>query len=246
MPSVRSVHTVVQVLRRASQRARARAACSPPAVRVADDPGLHRRGQAARRHAGHRLDHRPRRPRARWPEAVPLSNARNEPPRVRLPVLGDGWLDAALGPTPATRADCPSYRPCPHVRCEHHLWQVYGVGRAAAKVIDLAIADVDRSCALDEAARGSQELAAIGRLVPTTRRPRKGTRRRVSPRRKEHVRRLVRAGARRLGLRRDLVDLQATRGSKSPADQISGGGRPRQIRGTPAKFREKTRPKPRR
>lgn len=35
-----------------------------------------------------------------------------------------------LDTVPATRADCPDTRPCPHVRCRWHLWRVDSDNRA--------------------------------------------------------------------------------------------------------------------
>lgn len=59
------------------------------------------------------------------------------------------WL-AAPG-TPATRGDCPTARPCPHLRCRYHL------GRMAAS-----------SCALDVADGGARSCAEVARIVGTT------------------------------------------------------------------------------
>lgn len=42
---------------------------------------------------------------------------------VRLKLIGGGAVD--LDETvPATRAECPTVRPCGHVRCRWHLWRV--------------------------------------------------------------------------------------------------------------------------
>jgi hypothetical protein len=55
--------------------------------------------------------------------------------RYRLPVLqpsiplSDNRFHPVSG-VPATRGDCPAERPCPHVRCRHHLWLVDADTRA--------------------------------------------------------------------------------------------------------------------
>lgn len=46
---------------------------------------------------------------------------------VRLRVIG-GSIELR-DDVPATRADCPTERPCPHVRCRHHLWMIDGRDR---------------------------------------------------------------------------------------------------------------------
>lgn len=40
--------------------------------------------------------------------------------------LSDGRLMYLDDAVPDTRADCPTEKPCPHVRCRHHLWRVDG------------------------------------------------------------------------------------------------------------------------
>jgi len=46
---------------------------------------------------------------------------------VRLRVIGG--VVPLRDDVPATRAECPKQRPCPHVRCEWHLWMVDGRDR---------------------------------------------------------------------------------------------------------------------
>jgi hypothetical protein len=47
--------------------------------------------------------------------------------RVKLRVIGGSvTIDDHV---PATRADCPKTRPCPHVRCRHHGWLTVGEDR---------------------------------------------------------------------------------------------------------------------
>lgn len=40
---------------------------------------------------------------------------------VRLRVLDGSTIELRDG-VPATRAECPTTRPCPHIRCQYHLW----------------------------------------------------------------------------------------------------------------------------
>lgn len=46
---------------------------------------------------------------------------------VRLRVIG-GRIELR-DDVPATRAECPTSRPCPHVRCSYHLWMIDGRDR---------------------------------------------------------------------------------------------------------------------
>lgn len=86
-----------------------------------------------------------------------------------------GSFDAATAQVPATRGDCVSGpRPCPHVRCKHHLWLVEGDDRAGRqreriahelepRWLDPATTD---SCALDVADRVESrgEVASIAEI----------------------------------------------------------------------------------
>jgi hypothetical protein len=54
-----------------------------------------------------------------------MSAPANSKPVVRLKLIGGGEF-APDNFVPATRADCPVERPCPHVRCIHHLYVVDG------------------------------------------------------------------------------------------------------------------------
>lgn len=40
--------------------------------------------------------------------------------------LSDGRLMELDDAVPDTRGDCPTVKPCPHVRCRYHLWRVDG------------------------------------------------------------------------------------------------------------------------
>ncbi len=42
-------------------------------------------------------------------------------------VIPDDW--EPLTGTPGTRAQCPTTRPCPYVRCEWNLWMISGIDR---------------------------------------------------------------------------------------------------------------------
>lgn len=88
-------------------------------------------------------------------------------------------LVPALPGVPATRADCPTTRPCPHVQCRHHLQAIdlqdlAGRPRKGAPVTRAAIGDVDASrpsCLFDNprTRRGipmtAREIAALQRVT---------------------------------------------------------------------------------
>lgn len=42
-------------------------------------------------------------------------------PVVRLRVLDGSTIELRDG-VPRTRGECPTVRPCPHIRCQYHLW----------------------------------------------------------------------------------------------------------------------------
>lgn len=42
-------------------------------------------------------------------------------PVVRLRVLDGSTIELRDG-VPRTRGECPTARPCPHIRCQYHLW----------------------------------------------------------------------------------------------------------------------------
>jgi hypothetical protein len=105
--------------------------------------------------------------------------------------LSDGrmmYLDDAV---PDTRADCPTQKPCPHVRCRHHLWRVDIESRAGRPGLSSVPRDaqgrtlkvegcagterpgttlearwletpVPPSCALDESSRGPLSNEEVG------------------------------------------------------------------------------------
>jgi len=55
--------------------------------------------------------------------------------RVHLKLIGGGEV-ALDDEVPATRADCPTERPCGHVRCRFHLWRVDGHDRRGRRTAD--------------------------------------------------------------------------------------------------------------
>lgn len=61
--------------------------------------------------------------------AVAFAPDVHKPPvrSVRLRVIGA--VIELRADVPATRADCPTQRPCPHIHCEAHLWLVAGIDR---------------------------------------------------------------------------------------------------------------------
>ena len=83
---------------------------------------------------------------------------------------GARWLRSDV---PATRADCPVERPCPHVACEHHLWVTAGedrVGRPTADRKRPAVLEAKSmtTCALDVEDLGERSTAEIGAALGTT------------------------------------------------------------------------------
>lgn len=84
----------------------------------------------------------------------------NHRPVVRLKLIGGGVF-APDNFVPETRADCPVERPCPHVRCTHHLWVIDGDHRPGRRPKAGSMAPellprwlewpVPPSCVLDEA-----------------------------------------------------------------------------------------------
>lgn len=102
----------------------------------------------------------------------------NEPPRrvVRLKLIGGGTVELD-DVVPMTRAECPTTRPCGHVRCKQHLAYVAGhdrrgrppVGREQESTLRPFWMDwpVGPTCALDVAERSAnmnqdEVAAAIG------------------------------------------------------------------------------------
>jgi hypothetical protein len=73
----------------------------------------------------------------------------------QLRVLPRGWKAAAMRETPITRDDCPTMRPCPHVKCEWNLWMDDAVDRVPGRghtgplgVSDVTVRD-EMNCGLD-------------------------------------------------------------------------------------------------
>lgn len=66
---------------------------------------------------------------------------------VRLRVIGG--VVPLRDDVPATRADCPKTRPCPHIRCEWHLWLVHGIDRPGRRIAGRSPASTLRPVWLD-------------------------------------------------------------------------------------------------
>jgi len=100
---------------------------------------------------------------------------------VRLPGLelhacsvacADAIIAAAIGPMPRTRGECRGGpRPCPWVRCKWHLYLDVDPATGAMRVAfpDLEPWELDETCALDVADRGSHGPLTIGKVTNMTR-----------------------------------------------------------------------------
>lgn len=79
----------------------------------------------------------------------------------------------AIDYVPATRADCPTERPCLHVRCRYHLaWELRPPRRGPGKRtwVDWSeLRSMAETCTLDIAARGGESLEAVGQALRMTR-----------------------------------------------------------------------------
>jgi hypothetical protein len=67
---------------------------------------------------------------------------------------------------PATRAECPTERPCPYLTCRHHM-AVDDLGRGVVHVLDLP--EGTSSCSLDVADAGPSTLEEVGATLGLTR-----------------------------------------------------------------------------
>jgi hypothetical protein len=93
--------------------------------------------------------------------------ARTVRARVHLPVVGHlRWKDGRRATFPSTRAECEpgvGHRPCPWVRCRHHLY-LEVVRRGGVKFLfgeGRELEDLPDTCSLDVAEAGPQMLSAI-------------------------------------------------------------------------------------
>lgn len=80
--------------------------------------------------------------------------------------LPESW--EMLPGVPATRGDCPTTRPCPHVKCRYHLWLVEGESMPGRRWTTAAPASSfhpwsNTTCALDvaEQATDPDEVAHV-------------------------------------------------------------------------------------
>lgn len=76
---------------------------------------------------------------------------------------------------PATRGDCPTERPCPHIRCEWNLWMVDGRdrpgrrwdgGKAPASVVVVHEAQNCGADIADAVGRGEMSAADVAKYIP--------------------------------------------------------------------------------
>lgn len=71
---------------------------------------------------------------------------------------------------PKKRKECPSYRPCPYVSCQYHLYLgVTGSGSIKYNFKELEPHELRPSCALDVAEEGPHTLRETGEYVGLTR-----------------------------------------------------------------------------
>lgn len=73
--------------------------------------------------------------------------------------LPESW--EMLPGVPATRGDCPTTRPCPHVKCRYHLWMVEGESMPGRRWATAAPASSfhpwsNATCALDVAEQNAE------------------------------------------------------------------------------------------
>lgn len=103
-------------------------------------------------------------------ELPPLRGPRSLNPRRHLSMLQrDAYPEhpAAGHGRPRTRGECvEGPRPCPWVSCRHHLaLDIRNNGTITLNHPGVELGDLEETCALDVADRGSQERAHIGRLL---------------------------------------------------------------------------------
>lgn len=74
-------------------------------------------------------------------------------------------------PRPRTRGECGDERPCPWVSCRHHLYLDISpvTGSIKLNFPGRELEDIDESCSLDVAERGSSTLAQIAKRLNVTR-----------------------------------------------------------------------------
>jgi len=75
-------------------------------------------------------------------------------------------LEEPFPDIPETRADCPKERPCPHVRCRHHLYlDVSAGGSIKFNFPGLEVWELKETCSIDVADRGELSLEDIAELM---------------------------------------------------------------------------------
>lgn len=82
--------------------------------------------------------------------------------------LPESW--EMLPGVPATRGDCPTTRPCPHVKCRYHLWLVEAEAMPGRRWDRAAPASAfhpwsNTTCALDVAEQGSADPEDVARAL---------------------------------------------------------------------------------
>ncbi len=86
---------------------------------------------------------------------------------------GDGGGDEDLGglTRPQTRGECrEGIRPCPWVRCRHHLYLDVNEESGSIKINnpDVDLLDMEETCSLDVAERGPSYLGEVGQHINVT------------------------------------------------------------------------------
>jgi hypothetical protein len=92
--------------------------------------------------------------------------------RRRLAVLLDepGFDIPSGDGFPRTRAECvDAERPCPWIRCRHHLYLEVAPGGLVVNFPDRELEDLPDTCALDVAARGDHTLEEVAQRLNVTR-----------------------------------------------------------------------------
>lgn len=90
-----------------------------------------------------------------------------------LPLLDEDGnvIDTENLDRPQTRSECvEGHRPCPFVGCKYHLYlDVTRTGNIKLNFPDTEVWELDQSCALDIADKGSTTLKVVGELMNLTR-----------------------------------------------------------------------------
>jgi hypothetical protein len=124
--------------------------------------------------------------------------------------LPESW--EMLPGVPATRGDCPTTRPCPHVKCRYHLWLVEGEAMPGRRWETAMPASSfhpwsNTTCALDVAEQGSADPDVVAHALGVSER---------------QVRRIVEAARRKLAANPDAAEVLAAIG-EGPVDSFMHG-----------------------